>query len=128
MRATPGGSAREPDVFFVANDHLHLMRETFLEDPADLMIEVVVTDSVARDRVEKFDEYQEAGVKEYWVIDPRPGRNRALFFVLNDGQFIPVKPDGAGIYRSTVFAGLELNVAWLWEEPPDVSQILLKLR
>jgi Uma2 family endonuclease len=127
MRGTLGGSAREPDVFFVGKDRLHLMLDNHFDGPADLVIEVVSDDSVTRDRVEKFDEYQDAGVKEYWIIDPRPGRNRALFFVLSDGQFTPVKINAAGIYRSTELSGLELNVAWLWEESPDIAQILSRL-
>ena len=61
------------------------MRDTFLDGPADLVIEVISDDSVTRDRVEKFDEYLEAGVREYWVIDPRPGQQRALFYVLRTG-------------------------------------------
>lgn len=127
MRGTPGGSVREPDLFFVSIDRLHLMRDTYVDGPADLVIEVVSDDSVTRDRVEKFDEFQDAGVKEYWVIDPRPSRNRALFFVLRDGQFTPVKPDAADVYRSTVLSGLEMNVAWLWQESPDLAQILSRL-
>ena len=124
MRGTPGGNTREPDVFFVGKDRLHLMRDNYFDGSADLVIEVVSDDSVTRDRVEKFDEYQEAGVKEYWIIDPRPGRNRALFFVLEDGQFTPVRVNSANVYRSTVLSGLELNVAWLWEESPDIAHIL----
>jgi Uma2 family endonuclease len=128
MRGLPGGSVREPDVFFVGSDRLYLMRDTCFDGAADLVIEVVSDDSVARDRVEKFDEYQECGVREYWVIDPRPGRNRALFFMLNDGQFIPIKPDAQDVYRSTVLAGLELKVTWLWEESPDIPTILSGVR
>ncbi len=43
---------------------------------ADLVIEVVSDDSVARDRADKFYEYQTAGIQEYWIIDPHPIRKR----------------------------------------------------
>ncbi len=127
MRAKPEGSAREPDLFFVSQARINLIHESHLEGPADLAIEVISDESVTRDRVEKFDEYQEAGIKEYWIIDPRPGRQRALFFVLNDGQFVPVKPDANGIYRSSVLVGLSLNIAWLWDESPDIPKILIEI-
>lgn len=127
MRVAPGGSAREPDVFFIGNDRVDLMRDTFLDGPADLVVEVVSDDSVMRDRVEKFDEYQEAGVREYWVIDPRPGQQRALFYVLRDGVFVPVNPGADGAFRSTVLEGLRLDVAWLWEEEPDLVRIFQQM-
>src|SRR5918992_1829479 len=66
-------SAREPDLLFVAAQHRDRLTGKRVEGPADLVIELVSDDSVARDRAEKFREYQEAGVLEYWVFDPRPG-------------------------------------------------------
>ncbi|PJF48765.1 MAG: Uma2 family endonuclease [Chloroflexi bacterium] len=79
----PGGNAREPDAFFVSNARLANAGEAFLDGPADLVIEVVSDDSVSRDRVEKFDEYEAAGIPEYWVIDPRPHRKRADILARN---------------------------------------------
>jgi Uma2 family endonuclease len=64
-------SGREPDVLFVAQEHLHRLHPTHLEGPADLVIEIVSPESAPRDRGEKFYEYQEAGIPEYWLIDPQ---------------------------------------------------------
>ena len=39
-------------------------------------------------RLNKLKEYQEAGITEYWIIDPRPGKLRADFYRLNEaGQY-----------------------------------------
>jgi Uma2 family endonuclease len=51
--------------------------------PADLAVEVTWDDSVARDRDDKSFEYQGAGVRECWIVDPRPHRQRADFYVLD---------------------------------------------
>jgi Uma2 family endonuclease len=85
------------------------------------LVEVISPESVARDRSDKFDEYQEAGVREYWVCDPRAPRQRADFWVLDEsGLYRPAPPDEDGIYRSTVIPNFWLNVNWLWqEELPD---------
>ena len=129
MRAIPEGPAREPDLLFVAREHLDRLTEARLSGPADLVVEVISDDSVARDRADKFYEYQAAGVQEYWILDPRPGCTRADFYVL-DGQGryqpVPVNPDGR--YYSTVLSGFWLQVDWiLATEPPAVLQALAQI-
>src|SRR5712691_5354151 len=95
MRVKPDGPGREPDVMFVATENLARLEQTHLNGPADLIVEVVSDESVARDRADKFYEYQDAGIREYWIIDPRPNRQRADFYVLDaQGSYQPV-PIGA---------------------------------
>ena len=137
MLGSPAGPAREPDVMVLTGEHLDRLRRTRVEGAADLVVEVVSDDSAARDRAEKFDEYQALGVREYWVIDPRPGRERVDFWVLDagsrsragtedagrqgqGGRYAPRLPDASGRYASEVLVGLRLPVAWLWRDPlPD---------
>ena len=59
----PSGNAREPDVFFVTASKTNLLTESELQAPADLVIEVISDDSIARDRDTKFFEYQAAGCR-----------------------------------------------------------------
>ncbi len=63
---------RIPDVAFFRNSSLDRIKETHSEGGADLVVEIVSPDSGARDRGEKFYEYERAGVEEYWIVDPRP--------------------------------------------------------
>ncbi len=121
MKFKPDGSAREPDILFVKRENLARLTENRLEGPADLVVEVISTESVGRDRGDKFYEYQAAGIPEYWLFDPRPGMERADFWTLDEtGRYRPVLPDDQGVYRSTVIPGFWLQVDWLWaEELPD---------
>jgi Uma2 family endonuclease len=131
MRGVPGGSIREPDLAFVAAENAHRITEARLDGPADLAIEVVSDDSPARDRRAKFREYQAAGVPEYWIIDSRPRRRKADFYVLNDGpggqqyQAAPLTPEG--LYRSTVLPELVLDPAWLWSDEQTALQFVAKM-
>ena len=117
MRAIVGGNAREPDLFFMASESLGRLTNTELNGPAELAIEIISTESVKRDKDDKFYEYQTGGVREYWIIDPRPKRKRADFFVLDDhGVYQPV-PVADGVYHSTVLPNFWLKVDWLLAKP-----------
>jgi Uma2 family endonuclease len=129
MRAVPDGPAREPDLIFVAREHLDRLSPERMSGPADLVVEVISDDSVARDRADKFYEYQEAGVREYWILDSRPGRERADFYVLDEkGRYRPVPPDADGRYHSAVLPGLWILVDWVTSgEPPAVLTALAQI-
>ncbi len=130
MRATPDGPAREPDVLFVAAENPSRLTRERLNGPADLVIEIVSDDSVYRDRVDKFDEYEAAGVREYWIIDPRPGGRgqRADFWVLDEKGRYRAGQITEGIYRSTVLMGFWLRLDWLLAETlPDPLTALAQI-
>ena len=129
MRATPDGPAREPDLLFVAQAHLDRITPNRLIGPADLVIEIISDESVARDRVDKFYEYQVVGIPEYWLIDPRLGKERIDIYRLDDqGKYRPVLPDAMGRYTTPLLPGFSLDPAWLWQLPaPDLLPILVDL-
>ena len=58
-----------PDLVYVRSDRVHLIQGSFVEGVPDLVVEVLSTDR-ARDLVMKRTWYEEAGVPEYWVMDP----------------------------------------------------------
>jgi Uma2 family endonuclease len=50
----------------------HRNRRTFdYWEGADLVVEIVNRDDPARDLETKRAEYAEAGIPEYWIVDPR---------------------------------------------------------
>ena len=124
MKLTAEGSSREPDILFIATEHLTRLEAKRLEGPADLIIEVISPSSVYRDRSDKFDEYEAAGVHEYWLVDGREDKQNASFWVLDEsGKYRAALVDEHGVYRSTVIPKLWLKLEWLWTAEP-VSPIL----
>lgn len=98
----------------VLNEHLDRVRLNYLEGPPDIAIEVISPGGGARDRVEKFAEYEAGGVPEYWLIDPQT--ETAEFYVLGaDGRYGEVV--AGEWFDSTVMAGLRVKPAWFWERP-----------
>lgn len=116
---------RLPDIMFVARDRLNLIRPTYLDGPPDLVVEVVSPDSVARDYREKYLDYQAAGVREYWIVDPLSRTLEASR--LEDGAFRRVEEAG-GRVASGVLPGFFLRPEWLWQQPlPRVRDVLRDL-
>jgi len=123
----PGRSYREPDIIFVATQNLHRLSSNRLNGPPDLAIEILSDDSVTRDREVKLREYEAAGMPEYWIFDPRPGRRASYHYRLGaDGRYETVHPDPQGRIYSTVLPGFWLKPAWLWEDPLPVETDLLE--
>ena len=118
---------REPDLLFVASGHLSRLKETYLDGPADLVIEIISPESVARDRGQKFYEYEAGGVQEYWLLDPI--RRWAEFYCLReDGRYWTVLAGAEGVYHSEVLPDFWLRVEWLWQEPlPKTLDVLREL-
>lgn len=125
MKPGPALPGRAPDIFFVANTHLSWMKKTFLDGPADLVVEIISPESRARDRGDKFYEYEQGGVPEYWLLDPV--REQAEFYQLGaDGIYRPVALDAQGRYDSAALPGLWLQADWLWETPLPPLMTVLK--
>jgi Uma2 family endonuclease len=67
------GKYREPDIAFMLAAHAARRHDEYWEG-ADLVIEVVSDDDRRRDLVTKRREYAEAGIPEYWMVDPQERR------------------------------------------------------
>lgn len=126
MRIHPGGAAREPDLLFLARENVGRLDNRRVNGPADLVVEFISTESVNRDRGDKFYEYQDGGVREYWIIDPRPGKERVDIYALNEQhRYQAILPDANGQYYSTMLPGFWFREEWFREDAiPDVLPTL----
>ena len=114
---------REPDLFFVKTENLDRVKEQFFDGAADLVIEIISPESVARDTQDKFEEYEAAGVTEYWLIDPN--RRTANFYGFDEtGKYrlLPISPDEK--FESRVIEGLWVKPEWLWQTLPGLMKVL----
>jgi Uma2 family endonuclease len=120
---------RKPDIFFVKSEHLDRITTERLEGPADLVIEIVSEDSVARDRREKLAQYAEAGIPEYWIVEGRRGRHGVKLYELQaDGFYEEVLPDEDGRLVSRVLPGFWLRPGWLAADPlPSPYRVLRRI-
>lgn len=117
-------SGRQPDIMFVSNENLHRLEKQYVDGTADLIVEIVSPESLARDTQDKFLEYEMAGVKEYWIIDPNT--RTANFYGFDESgkyKMLPISADNK--FESRVMEGLWINTDWLWqEELPNLMEVL----
>lgn len=126
VKLWPDGPSREPDVLFISRDRLGQLTSQRFEGGPDLVIEIVSSSSARADRVEKFIEYEQAGVREYWLIDPRRGKEQGDFYQLDaNGRFVSIPLADDGLYHSTVLPGLTLDPALLCAAELPNPQLLL---
>jgi Uma2 family endonuclease len=126
LRLPTRPSGRMPDIFVIGRDQLDRVQHQWVEGPALLGIEYLSDESVERDLVEKRVEYERAGMREYPVIDARPGHFEFLYLRLDeDGHYQEVAPDEQGRYHSEVLPGFWLDPNWFWQDPlPDVEDVM----
>lgn len=114
MRLEATRSFREPDVQVILNDNPGRLTDTAMQGPADICIEVVSPESASRDYGDKFVEYETAGVREYWLIDPL--RREARFYRRQDNDlYASVLLDASGYYQTPLLPRLRLDVPSLWQ-------------
>ena len=99
----------QPDVLFIANDRLDIVKEEFIEGPPDLAIEVLSPSNWLDDRRTKFRLYARAGVREYWIVDPE--RRTIEVFALRGHSFTLLNRYEPGeTVRSEVLPDFEVAV------------------
>ncbi len=103
------GKFREPDVTFMLTQHASRIANEYWES-ADLVMEVVSDDDRSRDFETKRSDYADAGIPEYWIVDPKLRQITVL--TLRGSQY-----DLHGTFKegecasSVLLVGFEVDVA-----------------
>jgi Uma2 family endonuclease len=109
---------RRPDLLYFSKTRLYLIGEMAMEGPPDLCIEVISPSSATIDRKEKFKQYAKAGVKYYWIVDPK-------LRTLEGYKLVGGKYRSSGNGRNSdvlslpPFADLEIPLKELWQPRTD---------
>lgn len=126
IRFDKAKSRRSPDIIFISNKRRSNLQYAHLEGAPDLIVEIISPDSQSRDRREKFLEYQNAGLREYWIVDPL-SQKVETYRLGKDGKFILIAEKNGKI-ASSVLPKFYLKPEWLWREKlPKVSALLREI-
>ncbi len=114
------GKFREPDVLFMLTEHRPRRTEKFWMG-ADLVMEVVSEDDPHRDLVTKREEYAQAGITEYWIIDPRDRTITVLHLEASCTVYAELGRFSDGqIANSALLEGFRLDVSEVFNRPEAV--------
>jgi Uma2 family endonuclease len=115
MRLLSGQYGREPDIQVILEANYDKLTPTYVNGPADIVIEIVSTESIGRDHDIKFQEYEEAGVNGYWILDPIHKEAR-FYRIGDDGLYTRQETGQDGNYQTPLLPGLKVHVPTLWHE------------
>ena len=91
----PRRKLREPDVFFITSKRVSWLHQP--SEGADLAIEVVSDDNRKRDLVTKQRGYAEAGIPEYWIVDPVSKTISVLALPAGQNEYVLAAEFGVGM-------------------------------
>ena len=97
--------------------------DDYVEGAPELVAEIS-SSTVSYDLHDKMDAYRRAGVQEYlvWRVEDQ----EFDWFLLRDGEYVPISPDADGVYESRTFPGLRLAVTALLAG--DMAQVMGELQ
>jgi Uma2 family endonuclease len=83
----------------------------------DLLVEILSPGNTKKEMHDKFEVYEESGVREYWLV--HPGEKIVLVYVLNEkGKFIGLQPlTDEQTLEAALFPGLKVDLGELFAEP-----------
>lgn len=102
----------EPDILFITPSKLPPKGSQSIEQPPDLIVEVLSPSTRRKDMSTKLDAYELGGVREYWIVDLRI--EAVTVYVLPEGGREYVELDmfvGNSQISSNVLPDLKFNVS-----------------
>jgi len=76
-------NAYQPDIMFIPNERLDIIKENGLHGAPGLIIEILSPATAKYDLEDKKDVYERSGVTEYWIVDPADNSTTG-YYLVND--------------------------------------------
>lgn len=108
--------AVQPDVFYLAPDQLDIIGERAVEGAPTLIAEVLSESARGHDLRRKRGWYAEAGVLEYWLLDPE-ARSVEVLALTDDGYRTATTAEAGGAVASAALHGFRPEATALFERP-----------
>ncbi len=105
----------QPDLFYISSDQESIIKDTRVDGPPTLAVEVLSPSTSRKDRFQKMRIYQKTQVQHYWLVNPM--EKTLECFVLRDGIYALI---ASGMDEDLVehpdFTGLKIELGNLWHK------------
>ncbi len=101
-----------PDLLFVAGDQQNILTEANVQGPPALVVEILSPSTRRRDEGIKRKLFEEKGIREYWIVDPK-GLRVTVFRRGDNGQFprlVELSTGQASYLETPLLPGLALSI------------------
>ncbi|MEM9885704.1 MAG: Uma2 family endonuclease [Bacteroidota bacterium] len=116
----------EPDVCFFRQEKAKDFKADQMIFPIpDLAVEVLSSNE-QHDRVTKFEDYQEHGVQEYWIIDP--AAKSVEQYILKEGKFELILKSTEGHIECRVVEGFRIPISAIFDETANLEALMQLLQ
>ncbi|MHA1148475.1 MAG: Uma2 family endonuclease [Promethearchaeota archaeon] len=102
----------EPDLMVILPEHYDRIKDTRIQGPADLVIEILSPTTRELDLTKKLPHFRQAGVGEIWIIDPK---NQELTIYWEKEEKKWTKENADSYIESYIFPDLKFKPIWMWE-------------
>lgn len=123
----PKKSKRNEDIFTVVQPDLCVICDPEKIDERgclgapDIVVEILSPSNNRKELKNKFEVYEESGVKEYWIVSPQD--HTFLMYTLTYGKFIPSRLMTEGdVVKCAVLPGFVLDLENLFGSLPAVQK------
>ena len=108
----PTGEVVQPDIFFLTTKQAErALPDKRVYGVPSFAIEILSPGSITHDTITKRQLYENNGVREYWIVDPKT--KSIAQFVLRKKHFLLTEFSENDSIRGVVLAGFEMNVGEL---------------
>jgi Uma2 family endonuclease len=107
-------NAPQPDIVFVAVAQAYIVTNDGIEGVPALVVEIISPSSIVRDRKAKYEVYEQAGVAEYWLVDP--ANQEIEVYQWQQERYVLLSAASAieGTLSSAILPGLVLDLKTLF--------------
>jgi Uma2 family endonuclease len=109
----------QPDLVFISNQRAGILTEANVQGAPDLVIEILSRSTRRRDATLKRERYEQFGVGEYWLVDPRLRTVRVFRRQVPDaagfGALQDFHAEAGDVLTTPLLPGLEISVRQIFE-------------
>lgn len=117
-----GSQVRRPDLVGWRTERFDAPEKGPYRVVPDWVCEIISPKGESRDRVEKLAEYEKAGVRHYWLVNPEEFLLEVLR--LEGGCYVTVlRAARRDVVRAEPFDGVALDLALLWGERLEKEEV-----